>query len=544
MQTQVIRVNGNRLSIGDLMCVAFLHFPVELDPDPAWRERVLASRALNDRLIAEGKPIYGVTTGFGDSCDRHLSSKGVAALQRNLLRFLGTGTGEFFAVHEARAILLARLNSNAKGYSGVRMELLEQMAQFLNRGITPCIPAEGSVGASGDLVPLSYLGATLCGERKVWYDGEMMDASSALSLAGLKPLRLEAKEGLAIVNGTSAMTGLAAVNVFRAAQIAEFAALTTAMTAEALLGVRNAFEPLAHTLKNHPGQCSFAAQVLAWLEGSRLARDLDAVFGEVGVLDGAEARRLHLKIQDRYSIRCAPQIAGVLGDVLEWATAWVERELNSANDNPLYDADSGHLFNAGNFYGGHVCMAMDALKVAVANVAHMCERQLELIVDEKYSNGLPANLVDPNQSEEHRAVQHGFKGVQLACTSLLVEALMRCNPASVHSQSTECHNQDKVSLGLHAARDCARVIDLTEKVVALQMIALAQALEIRGADQLGRTRAAFEFIRERVPYMREDSCFDEPARRVVQSFRDNSFSPLFRVGRPQPLLELFGRLYR
>ena len=167
MQTQVIRVNGNRLSIGDLMCVAFLHFPVELDPDSAWRERVLASRALNDRLIAEGKPIYGVTTGFGDSCDRHLSSKGVAALQRNLLRFLGTGTGEFFAVHEARAILLARLNSNAKGYSGVRMELLEQMAAFLNRGITPCIPVEGSVGASGDLVPLSYLGATLCGERKV-----------------------------------------------------------------------------------------------------------------------------------------------------------------------------------------------------------------------------------------------------------------------------------------------------------------------------------------------------------------------------------------
>ncbi|OGA48142.1 MAG: hypothetical protein A3G25_21415 [Betaproteobacteria bacterium RIFCSPLOWO2_12_FULL_63_13] len=525
------------------MCVAFLHFPVELDPDPAWRQRVLASRALNDRLVGEGKPIYGVTTGFGDSCDRQLSPKGVATLQRNLLRFLGTGTGEFFAMHEARAILLARLNSNAKGYSGVRMELLAQMAEFLNRGITPCIPVEGSVGASGDLVPLSYLGATLCGERKVWYDGEMMDASSALSLAGLKPLRLEAKEGLAIVNGTSAMAGLAAVNVFRAAQIAEFAALTTAMTAEALLGVRNAFEPLAHALKNHPGSCGFAAQVLAWLEGSLLARDLDAVFGEVGAIDGAEARRLHLKIQDRYSIRCAPQIAGVLNDVLDWGTTWIERELNSANDNPLYDADSGHLFNAGNFYGGHVCMTMDALKVAIANVAHMCERQLELIVDEKYSNGLPANLVDPHQSEEHRAVQHGFKGVQLACTSLLVEALMRCNPASVHSQSTECHNQDKVSLGLHAARDCARIIDLTEKIVALQMIALAQALEIRGADRLGHTRTAFEFIRERVPFMKEDCCFDEPARSVVQSFRDNSFAPLFRVGRPQPLLGLFGRIY-
>lgn len=543
MERQTVVVNGNTLTIGDLMCVAFLNFPVALDPDPACRERILASRALNDRLIGEGKPIYGVTTGFGDSCDRQLSPERVAELQRNLLRFLGTGTGEFFDVPEARAILLARLNSNSKGYSGVRMVLLQQMVDFLNCGITPCIPSQGSVGASGDLVPLSYVGATLCGQREVWYGGHIVDAASALAQAGLKPIVLEAKEGLAIVNGTSVMTGLAAINVFRAAQLAEFSAITTAMTVEALAGVRNAFEPIIHTLKNHPGPARFAAQVLAWLEGSRLARDLDAVFEEVGAFNGAEARRLHLKIQDRYSIRCAPQIAGVLDDVLAWASIWVARELNSANDNPLYDAESGHLFNSGNFYGGHVCMAMDALKTAIANVAHMCERQLELIVDEKYSNGLPANLVDPGRSEEDRAVQHGFKGMQLACTSLLVEALMRCNPASVYSQSTECHNQDKVSLGVHAARDCARVIELTEKIVAMQLIALAQALEIRGADRLGHTRRAFEFVRERVPYMRADMRFDKPIQRIVQAFRDNSFAPLFRVGHPQELLGLLSRLY-
>ena len=543
MERQTVVVNGNTLTIGDLMCVAFLSFPVGLDPDPACRDRILASRALNDRLIGEGKPIYGVTTGFGDSCDRQLPPERVAELQRNLLRFLGTGTGEFFDVPEARAILLARLNSNSKGYSGVRTVLLQQMVDFLNCGITPCIPSQGSVGASGDLVPLSYLGATLCGQREVWYGGHIVDAASALAQAGLKPIALEAKEGLAIVNGTSVMTGLAAINLFRAAQLAEFSAITTAMTVEALLGVRNAFEPIIHTLKNHPGPARFAAQVLAWLEGSRLARDLDAVFDEVGAFSGAEARRLHLKIQDRYSIRCAPQIAGVLDDVLAWATVWIERELNSANDNPLYDAESGHLFNSGNFYGGHICMAMDALKPAIANVAHMCERQLELIVDEKYSNGLPANLVDPGRSEEHRAVQHGFKGMQLACTSLLVEALMRCNPASVYSQSTECHNQDKVSLGVHAARDCAQVIELTEKIVAMQLIALAQAVEIRGADRLGHTRRAFDFVRERVPYMTEDMRFDKPIQRIVQAFRDNSFAPLFRVGRPQALLELLARLY-
>ena len=543
MHRDTVLINGRTLTISELMCVAFLDFPVALDPDPACLAQVRASRALNDQLIAEGKPIYGVTTGFGDSCDRQLSRERVDELQRNLLRCLGSGTGDYFGVPEGRAILLARLNSNAKGYSGVRVELLQQMVDFLNHGITPCIPTQGSVGASGDLVPLSYLGATLCGEREVWFRGRITPAAEALAACGLEPLELRAKEGLGIVNGTSVMTGVAAINLFRAAQIVEFAALTTALTTEALAGVRNAFEPLAHVLKNHRGQQRFAAQVLAWLDGSHLARDLDAVFAEVGAFDGAEARRLRLKIQDRYSIRCSPQIAGVLDDVLDWATTWIENELNSANDNPLYDAASGHLFNAGNFYGGHVCMAMDALKTAVANVAQMCERQLELIVDEKFSNGLPANLVDPGRGEEQRAVFHGFKGMQLACTSLLVEALMRCNPASVHSQSTECHNQDKVSLGVHAARDCALVINLTEKIVAMQLIALAQAVEIRGAERLGPTRAAFDFVRSHVPYMTADMQLDRPIREMVAAFRDNSFAPLFRVGEPQPLLGLLARLY-
>jgi phenylalanine ammonia-lyase len=488
----VVHVDGRSLTLEALEAVARHGAPAELDPDVA--ARADATYQLNQQIIGAGTTVYGVTTGVGDSVSRKVAIEGANLLQESLIRLNGCGTGPELSEGEARAVVVARANCLARGHSAVRPIVPERMLEMLNLGWAPVIPEQGSIGASGDLVPSSYIGAVLMGDREVTRAGRRLPAMTMWQEADRQPLRLHAKEGLAILNGTCFMTGIAALVVLDAARLAVLADVCTALTCEGLTGITGPFEPFIHSVKPHPGQARSAERIRSLLIGSRLVTAYD------------EAVRSGRRVQDNYSLRCAPQCIGALYDTVDWTREWVERELNSANDNPLYDAASGQVHSGGNFSGFHVALAMDALKMAAASVADLIDRQFELLVDEKYSAGLPANLSpDLTDSDPAFGTQHGFKSFQIALSSLVAEALGRCMPMSAFSRSTEAHNQDKVSNGAAAARSARDVVELAERCCAMHLLGACQAADLRGAARLGQaTSTVYHRVRALSAFVERD----------------------------------------
>ena len=336
-----IAIDGASLTVEDVEAVARRGARVGLRADPGVRDRIARSYALNQELMGRGMPIYGVTTGLGDSVDRHIGLDRAARLQGNLISYLGCGVGEYMPLEDCRAMLLARLNCLAKGYSAVRPALIDRLVELLNRDIIPCIPAMGSVGASGDLIPASYIAAVVMGKRDVYHGGRRRPTPEAYAEAGLAPMALEPKEGLAMVNGTNFMTAVGVLALQDAHRLGVIADACTAMATEALTGITAPFDPFLHdTAKPHPGQVASAARTRRLLRGSRLARDSAELVGELGTLDTG-FRRLDAKIQDKYSIRCAPQCVGALHDAVAWGRQILSVELDSSNDNPLYDLEAG-----------------------------------------------------------------------------------------------------------------------------------------------------------------------------------------------------------
>ncbi len=448
----------DRLSIEDVVSVAEQTCQVTLSSSPQFLNRIQAGPAFLDKLLKEDGKIYGVTTGYGDSCTVSVPYPLYEELPYHLVRFHGCGLGNILSPVYARSVLCARLSSLAQGYSGVRLELLNQLVDCINAGVVPCIPEEGSVGASGDLTPLSYVAAMLIGERDVLLNGERVNAKSALEQLGITPIDLKPKEPLAIMNGTAMMTGLACIAFKRAQYLAQLATRITGINVLALKGNDYHFDEKLFTVKPHPGQ----GEIAQWLR-----QDLNA----------HEAPRHSERLQDRYSLRCAPHVIGVMQDALPMLRQFIENELNSANDNPIIDGEGEHVLHGGHFYGGHIAFAMDSLKNCVANVADLLDRQMALLMDTKFNHGLPANL--SGAKGDRAAINHGFKAVQIGVSAWTAEALKLTMPASVFSRSTECHNQDKVSMGTIAARDCLRVLELTEQVAASVLMAACQGLELR-----------------------------------------------------------------
>lgn len=520
-----LSVDGHSLTLSALEAVAVEGAEVRLQLDPEARRRITDSYELNRRLVAEGRPLYGITTGVGKAVDRQIGSDRAAALQANLIRFLGCGTGERLPEEECRATVLARVNCLARGFSAVRPELIERLVQLLNLGVAPSIPALGSVGASGDLVPSSYVAAVVMGEREVFFSGSLHSAEAVHRQLGLEPLSLEPKEGLALVNGTCLMTGIGALATQRARRLAPVADACTALAVEVLRGVDAPFEPFLHEVKPHPGQVRSAAQIRRLLSGSGLAREYASAVESLGTLkDGS--RRLPLNLQDHYSLRCAPQCIGALYDGVEWVAGILATELNSSNDNPLYDLDAGEVRSGGNFAGFHVGLAMDTLKVAVASVADLLDRQFALINDEQYNNGLGVCCRHPLPDDHPEAgIHHGFKGMQLVISALTAEALNACTPMTVFSRSTACHNQDKVSMAATAARQARRVVDLTERAAAVHLLLLAQAADLRGVEALApATRSVYEHVRELSAYVERDRPLDEDVERVASAIRSGDLA--------------------
>jgi len=493
-------VGASPVTIEQVAAVAQGRASVRVSRAPEFLERLRAGRAgLLRHLEAEGV-VYGVTTGFGDSCETDVRGDAIAELPRNLVRFHGCGVGEPFTEEQTAAIVLTRLASLARGYSAVRIEVLEGLARLLTERVLPVVPSQGSVGASGDLTPLSYVAAALCGEREVRWRGRTLPAAQALAEVGLEPLSLEPKESLALMNGTSAMTGIACLALVRAQRLARWAAALTALTSDVLQGEPRHFDARLFAAKPHPGQALCAR----WIREDVELEKRRAVNAQ--------------RVQDRYSVRCAPHVVGVLLDVLPEARRFVHTELNGANDNPLVDPETGDVLHGGNFYGGHVCHAMDAVKTQVANVADLLDRQLALLCHPGTNHGLPANLVGAPAAEV--AAHHGFKAMQITASALTAEALKAAMPASVFSRSTENHNQDKVSMGTIAARDCVRVLELTEAVAAIHTLACVQAVDLReGRGCHRRSRSLHEQVRRFVPVNRADRAMDDDIRQVLASYR-------------------------
>jgi histidine ammonia-lyase len=456
------------------------------------------------RRVERGEKIYGVTTGYGDSVVNEIPPSQVDVLSELLVKYHGCGVGEPFSDDEALAVVLVRAATFVAGYSGVRIDVIERLLDLVAHRIAPVIPSLGSVGASGDLTPLSYVAAAVTGEREVHYRGEIVPGTIALERCGLKPIRLGPKEGLALLNGTAVMTALGCFAIQRARHLADLACTLTAMVSDATLGNPAHFDDRIFSAKPHPGCVAAALAVREGLAGGTRPDPLP-------------------RLQDRYSIRCAPHVIGVLLDTLPWCERVVEVEINGANDNPLVDPNTGEFLHGGNFYGGHLVAALDMLKAAVANVAELLERQLLLLCQPVTSNGLPVNLTGADDCV--RASNHGFKGAQITASALVAELLKRAIPASLFSRSTENHNQDKVSMGTIAARECLEILDLTDLVAAICLIACAQAVELRGLGSCGTAaRRAHEQLRAHVPFLREDRALDENIGRVRTMLADRALA--------------------
>ncbi len=502
------------LTVEDLARLASGELHAELDPGPAVRGRLEAGVRHLEALLAGGGELYGVTTGFGESCLNPVDREHALGLARNLVRFHGCGTGAPLTAEQSAAVVAARTASLVAGWSAIRPVVLERLCDLLNLRLLPVIPGEGSVGASGDLTPLSYVAAVVQGEREVWRDGKVVPAAEALAQHGLEPIALGPKESLALMNGTSVMAGIAALAFVRAERLARWATTLTAMASDVIGGNSSHFDDRIFAAKPHPGQ----------RQAARLIREH---------LEPGGSRRRGVRIQDRYSIRCAPHVIGVLLDALPWMRTWLETEINGANDNPLIDPDTGDTLHSGNFYGGHCCFVADGLKNAVANLADLLERQMILLLSPTTNNGLPENLVA--RAAGDRWAHHGFKAMEIAASALTAEALKATMPASVFSRSTEGHNQDKVSMGTIAARDAVRVVELVERVAAIATLALCQAVDLRGPRACRpRTLEMHRAVRQRVPTNDCDRRQDKDVEQVI-AMLEAGLLPLPELPSPEPL---------
>ena len=510
---QTIEISGERLSIPSVAAVAREKLPVQLSRAPEVKKKILASRELLEQKIASGEIIYGVNTGLGANVRYILPAKDLAAHQQNIFRFLICGTGNPLPEDAVRAAILLRANALAKGYSGVRPVVIERLLDLLNNDITPIVPAYGSVGASGDLIPSAYIGRVLLGEGEVVWKGRALPADTALRQARLRPLSLEPKEGLALINGTTAMTGVAALQIHDGAYLSRLVLAACALALEALKSTDDPLQEAIHATKNHPGQLEAAAFCRKLTEGSRYIRNLDEIRQRVGQSHPADSAigRSEEAIQTAYSLRCIPQGIGPILEALEAHYAIIEREINSTNDNPLVDPMAGRIYHTGNFYGGHIARALDSWKIDLATLGNWLHALMATLVDDRFSNGLPPNLAP------RPGLFAGFKGMQLSLTSLVCSLRHLANPNLIHTLPTEQYNQDIVSLGMHSAWTTMQMTTMLRDAIAIVLITLCQAIDLRGGSAaLGKgSRAVYEAVRGAVPFLDEDRPMDEDIKKVT-----------------------------
>lgn len=491
-------LDGERLKLNDVERVARRGEAVALDP--AARPKLDAARRVIENALAAERPIYGVSTGFGPLSDVFVGAADREALQCNLLRSHAIGIGDPIGEAETRATILLRANVLAKGYSGVRPEIIDLLCELLNRGVHPIIPERGSVGASGDLAPLAHLALVLIGEGEARHGGERLPGAEALRRAGLFPITLKAKEGLALINGTCGMTGIGALALARADRLVTLADVAGAMTLEALRGSQVPFDERIQAMRPHPGQAASARNLRTLLQDSEVM---------VSHKDCG-------KIQDSYTLRCMPQVHGGVRDAMAFARETLSRELNAATDNPLIFADSGDILPGGNFHGHPVSLALDFLAVALAGLCGISERRIERLVNPQLSE-LPPFLVKSS------GLHSGFMVTQISAASLVSEVKILASPASVDSIPTSGSKEDFVSMGWLAAVKASQIVERLAAILTLEFLCAAQGLDFLLPLRPGRgVLPAYELIRNHVPHLDQDRVLRQDFDRLLPLLLDGT----------------------
>jgi histidine ammonia-lyase len=493
-------LTGDDLTVEDVWAVAVEGAPASL-ADSA-RARMRAAREVVERAAhGTSEHTYGVNTGFGRFVSKSIPEELTEELQLRLLRSHACGVGEPYPDDVVRAAMLLRANALAKGNSGARIATVELLLECLNRGLLPHVPARGSVGASGDLAPLAHLALPLVGEGQARVGDELLRGADALARVGLEPVRLAAKEGLSLINGTQFMAAQGALALVRARRLAKTADLACALSLEALQGSQTSFLPQVHALRPLRGQGASAANVLRLLEGSAIN----------------EAHRWCGRVQDAYSLRCAPQVHGASRDLLDYVEYTVGTELNAATDNPLVLVDDGMLVSAGNFHGQPLAFALDALGMAVSELASISERRVERLVNPNLSDGLPAFLTT------NGGLNSGFMIPQYVAASLVSENKSLCHPASVDSIPTSAGQEDHVSMGNASGLKAWQVLANSERALAIELLAAAQGVEFLAPLEPGRgARATHRFVRTLSPRLRDDRPLGPDIEAVAAAIRDGS----------------------
>ncbi len=478
--TSKILLDGDTLSLEAIGAVAHRRAEVALSPEA--RGRVERARALVDRVAEGSAAVYGINTGFGTLAEVRIEKKDLRTLQRNLLLSHAAGVGDPLPLPDARALLLLRCNVLAKGYSGIRLRTLELALAMLARDVVPVVPARGSVGASGDLAPLAHLGLALIGEGEAFYRGERLPGAEALSRASLEPVVLEAKEGLALVNGTQAMSAVGTLTLLRSEALSEISDIAGAMTLEGLLGSHRPFLAAIQQVRPHPGQQACAAHLRALLQGSQIV----------------ESHRDCSKVQDPYSLRCIPQVHGAAREGIGFCRRILEVEVNSATDNPLVFPEEQLIVSGGNFHGQPVALALDVLAMALTQLSAVSERRVEQLVNPSLS-GLPPFLARDS------GLNSGFMIAQVTSAALVAESRILSHPASVDSIPSSAGREDHVSMGMTAALKAAQIADFTRTCLAIEILVASQALDLREPLLPGRgVHAAHHFVRQHVPTLDRD----------------------------------------
>src|SRR5271157_5055684 len=517
---KVLHINGNDLTLDDVSAVVYDHRPVMLEPEA--RLAVDRARSVVEDLVLNNRVAYAITTGVGQLSDVHIPPDDIRKLQVNLMRSHAVGVGEPLSQEISRAMMLLRANSLAKGCSGVRAVVIDTLCEMLNRGVHPVIPSQGSVGASGDLAPLSHLGLVLIGEGEAYFGGKRMPAASALKQADIKPLTLEAKETISLINGTQAMLAVGLLATLQAQVLADTADVLGALAVDALKGTTVAFDDRIHAARPHPGQIHVARNLKRVVEGSEIR----------------ESHRDCGKVQDAYSLRCIPQVHGAVRDTLAHCRSVFEIEMNSAVDNPLVFPEakkvgspkptmgasiSGDIISGGNFHGEPLAFALDFLAIALSALAGISERRLERLVNPSLNEELPPFLAPG------AGLNSGFMMPQVTAAALVSENKVWSHPASVDSITTSGNKEDFVSMGMTSANKLLRVIENTRNVLAIEALAVAQALDFRVPLKTGkRGQVAHAAIRAVSPSVVQDRIFSPDFARVAELIASGKLAEALR----------------
>ena len=494
-----IIIDGNSLTLDDLVNVARYNFPVEISKEAV--EKVKISRQIVDDIVEAEQISYGITTGFGKFSDVAISKEQSRQLQKNLIMSHSCGVGNPLSEEMVRAMMLLRANALSKGYSGIRYESLDVLISMINKKVHPIVPEKGSLGSSGDLAPLSHMVLTMLGLGEAMYQGKKMSSKEAMEKAGIKPLEyLGAKEGLALINGTQCMTAMGAITIYDTINLMKTADISLCLTMEALNGITCAMDERVHLVRPHKGQFNTAKNVLKIVEGSEMV-------SEQG----------QLRTQDAYSLRCSPQIHGAVKDALEYVKNKIEIEMNSVTDNPIiFPGENQKIISGGNFHGEPMALAFDFLGIALSEMANISERRLEKMVNPALSHGLPAFLV--NQG----GLNSGFMIVQYSAASLVSENKVLAHPASVDSIPSSANQEDHVSMGTIAARKARDIMDNVRKVIAMEILTSVQAIDLRGKKKLGiGTEAAYNIVREHTQFIDKDRIMYKDINICEDLIKDN-----------------------